>query len=57
MDVTNIIQTRTYELNDEEKVPIIKNLARKRGTLANTNIHRFEKRGMQNSRGTACNAW
>ena len=44
MEVINILQTRTYEINDEEKVPIIKELARKGGTSVNTNIHTFQKK-------------
>ena len=31
IEVTNILQTRTYELNDEVKVPIIKNWLGKGG--------------------------
>ena len=49
MEVMNILQSRSHQLNDE-KVSIIKKLARKGWTTVHTNIHKFQKRGMQNTR-------
>ena len=55
MEVTNILQTRTYELNDEEKILIIKKLTREGGSVVNMSIHKFCKRGMLNNRISVCN--
>ena len=40
MEVTNVIQTRTFELHDEEKVPLIK-MAKRGWTAFNTNIYKY----------------
>ena len=44
MKVMNMLQTRAYKLGNEEKVPIIKKVARKGRTAIHTNIYKFQKR-------------
>ena len=49
MEVSNILQTKTYELNEEDEVPIIKKWLG-RETASNSNIYKFWERGLQKSR-------
>ena len=39
----NVLQNKTNELNGEEKVPVVKKVARNGGTVINTNIIKFVK--------------
>ena len=48
MEVMSILQTRAYELTDEEKVPVIKKLARSGESTAYKDIHPWREWEMQN---------
>ena len=43
MKVTNIPQAKTYELKEDEKVPILKKLVRQRGSPTHQNFHEAGK--------------
>ena len=52
MAVINTLHTRSYKPIDEEKVSVIKNLARKGGTTVHTNTHKFQiKRHVKQQKG------
>ena len=53
MEVTNILQTKTYDLTEEENVPIMK-LVSQRASHIYQNIHENWKRSIQNGKRDIC---
>ena len=50
MEIMNKLQTKTYELTEEEKVPIIKRWLGT-GFVVNTDFYKFQDRSMQKIKG------